>query len=245
MNKRAAVIIDYQNVFMTAHQHFAPNGPASASMVDPGRFARRLIDVRNRNSYTRAELVDVQVFRGLPDPEHNPDGYTRNIEQKNRWERDIVVHLTHRPLQYRVVRRCFSTGGPPGPSSEIVVREKGIDVLCALATVSAAARSDIDLVVIASHDSDLDPAAAAVQQGGWAAVECFRWSGGIGPSSGRLHGTGHLKCTRLDEEDFVSCLDNEFDRTSRLAARRRAERAEAFKDLDDDKNWPQARRAWR
>ena len=108
------------------------------------------------------------------------------------------------------------------------MREKGIDVLCALATMSAAARRDIDLVVIASHDSDLDPAAAAVQQGGWAAVECFRWSGGIGPSSGRLHGTGHLKCTRLDEEDFVSCLDNEFDRTSRLAARRRADRAVSY-----------------
>lgn len=37
-------------------------------------------------------------------------------------------------------------------------KEKGINVLCALALVREASAADVDLVILASHDSDLAPA---------------------------------------------------------------------------------------
>ncbi|HEY4420939.1 MAG TPA: hypothetical protein VGN22_15560 [Pseudonocardia sp.] len=51
--------------------------------------------------------------------------------------------------------------------------EKGIDVLCALAMVREARSPDVDLGILASHDSDLEPAldeAIALQ---YAKVETF------------------------------------------------------------------------
>ena len=58
-----------------------------------------------------------------------------------------MVHVTHRPLKYYFDRN----------SRRIIGRaEKGIDVLCALALVREAQKSD--LVILASQDTDLMPA---------------------------------------------------------------------------------------
>ncbi|WP_142386880.1 hypothetical protein [Mycobacterium hubeiense] len=50
---RAVVVIDYQNVHLTGHAHFRPTQPVHESLIIPGLFARRLIDVRNATSYIR------------------------------------------------------------------------------------------------------------------------------------------------------------------------------------------------
>ncbi len=68
--------------------------------------------------------------------------------------------VVHRPLKYRYER---DAAGRPriGIDGKRIVEskcEKGIDVLCALALVREAQRPDVDLVILASHDSDLEPA---------------------------------------------------------------------------------------
>ncbi|NMH98748.1 NYN domain-containing protein [Pseudonocardia sp. K10HN5] len=54
-------------------------------------------------------------------------------------------------------------------------REKGVDVRCALTFVREARQPDIDLVILASHDSDLDPALDEAAALGMAKVETFCW----------------------------------------------------------------------
>lgn len=205
---RAAVIIDYQNLHYCGHDQFCPAGsPLHHCLIHPGALARRILDVRAANGRGHAELADVQVFRGLPDPEYDLAGYERNITQKRHWQTEPTVHVTHRLLQYRVLRQVYSVGPGHGvPESEIQAHEKGIDVLAAMATVTAAARDDIDLVILASHDSDLDPAVIAVQDSRQAKIEAVQWFGGH-TSHGRLRGNGHLWSTRLSAQDFIACRD--------------------------------------
>lgn len=205
---RTAVIVDYQNMHYCGHDQFCRIGrPLHLCLFDPGLLARRILDVRASAGRGAAELVDVRVFRGLPEPEYDHAGYERNLAQKRQWETDPVVHVTHRALRYRVTRQCYSTGpGTDAPSTEFEAREKGIDVLAALAIVGAAARDDVDLVIVASHDSDLDPAVVAAQQTGGVKVEAVQWFHGR-VSTGRLYGDGRLWCTRLDADDFVDARD--------------------------------------
>lgn len=108
-----------------------------------------------------------------------PNAYARNQAQKAHWERDKRVTVTLRPLKYRYqydgdghAVRDPVTGIkiPSGPPSE-----KGVDVMCALAIVRHALREDVDLVILASLDSDLVPAIDEVLSLGTAKVETFSW----------------------------------------------------------------------
>ena len=54
-------------------------------------------------------------------------------------------------------------------------REKGIDVLCALATAREAQEPDVDVVILASSDSDLSPAIDEVRRLATAKIETFCW----------------------------------------------------------------------
>ena len=54
--------------------------------------------------------------------------------------------MTYRPLKY-----YWEDG-------QRVAREKGVDVLVALAVVRLVQAADYDLVILAAHDSDLEPA---------------------------------------------------------------------------------------
>jgi hypothetical protein len=126
-------------------------------------FSNELIRQRNalmRPGYARAILQDVWVYRGLPSSEYDPHDNARSLAQRYHWERDRRVHVTLRPLRYRLERDA--TGRPlrdvNGNVTITEKREKGVDVLCALAMVREAARPDIDLAILASHDSDLEPA---------------------------------------------------------------------------------------
>jgi hypothetical protein len=54
-------------------------------------------------------------------------------------------------------------------------KEKGIDVLCPLAVVREAADPGVDLVILASHDSDLEPALDEGLRLGSAKLETVNW----------------------------------------------------------------------
>lgn len=88
--------------------------------------------------------------------------------------------------------------------------EKGIDVLCALAVVRETRRPDVDLVVLASHDSDLEPALDEALGLRSAKIETFSWYDPaqrhrirqLRPGAGRS-----IWNTRLGEGEFRNCWD--------------------------------------
>lgn len=102
MTVRMAVVIDYQNVHLTAAQLFLPGRPIEESLIDPFRFAKQLAKARNSDGLHEVEVSRVEVFRGFPIQADDPDGYRRNLEQKSKWEygHHGVVSVTLRPLKY-------------------------------------------------------------------------------------------------------------------------------------------------
>lgn len=91
--------------------------------------------------------------------DHDWEQNRRCLEQATRW-RDAGAEVELRDLKYTFERGAngrpvMDINGKKVPTGRPV--EKGIDVLCALACVREAARSDIDLVILASRDTDLVP----------------------------------------------------------------------------------------
>ena len=102
-----------------------------------------------------AALETVEVYRGLPSSELDAEDNARNLADQERWSRDPRVKVIHRALKYVLLNK---TAQHVNPQRYVSKEEKGIDVLCALAVVRNAAAGNIDLVILASHDSDLEPA---------------------------------------------------------------------------------------
>lgn len=164
MALRTAFVIDYENVHRMARGTFDPGGDLREYLIHPMQFARAAIRERNdrqREGYPFAELSRVLVFRGRPSSEHEPAFYTRNTAQATQWRADGAI-VTLRELKYsyqydshgraltdEMGRRILAPDAKP--------QEKGIDVLCALECVTQAQLDDIDLVVLASRDTDLVP----------------------------------------------------------------------------------------
>jgi len=76
-----------------------------------------------------------------------------------------------RPLKYEYERGADGRPIRDVNGQRIVVgapREKGVDVLCALAAVRAAQDSGIELVILASSDTDLAPALDEIRRLGTA-----------------------------------------------------------------------------
>lgn len=89
-----------------------------------------------------------------------------------------------------------------------VKREKGIDVLCALALVREARADDIDLVILASADTDLTPALDEAVRLRSAKIETVRWFNKDVPSTRGVHRTEHrIWNTRLGEDRFRKSID--------------------------------------
>ncbi|GAA1823368.1 hypothetical protein GCM10009750_02340 [Agromyces salentinus] len=160
-----------------------------------------------------AVLTKVLVYRGLPSVDVDPKAYARNLAQKANWELDPRVNVTLRPLKYRYQRTAdgrkatdarghFMIDGKP--------QEKGVDVLCALALVREASDPNVDLVVLASQDSDLEPALDEACALGSAKVETVSWF-----DHGQWHSreirpaTQKIWNTRLNANAFSACRDVE------------------------------------
>ncbi|ASR34272.1 hypothetical protein BAY61_03875 [Prauserella marina] len=216
MPLRASVIIDYQNLHLTGHGLFDSTrfGPAHEALVDPLHFANQLIQTRNqrqRDGMDHAELRKVLVYRGLPSAKHDQKAYARNQAQKAHWERDprVAVHL--RPLKYDY-ERDENGKKVVGSNGDYIVKsrsEKGVDVLCALALFREALNPAVDVVILASQDTDLEPALDEALALGTAKVETCSWwnparrykSPEIRPSTKRIWNT------RLGQSEFSRCWD--------------------------------------
>ena len=211
---RAVVVIDYQNVHLVGVGLFEPTLAAHESLVHTLRFAEQLIRVRNlrqEEGHATAKLARVLVYRGLPSAVHDPKPYARNLAQKDEWERDPRVAVTLRPLKYRYQRTSDGRKATDANGVAIVTgkQEKGVDVLCALAMVREAQNPGVDLVVLASQDSDLEPAldeaillaTAKIETASWFDSQSPRASREIRPSSRRIWNT------RLGAEVFNAAQD--------------------------------------
>jgi uncharacterized LabA/DUF88 family protein len=174
--------MDYQNIHLTGHGLFASSRDEAKhlALIDPLLYASQVIRVRNtaqKQGYPAATLTGVRVYRGLPSADYDPESYGRNLAQKSHWERDSRVKVTHRPLKYQYVRDSEGRAAQ-GPDGKRIVQgkeEKGVDVLCALALLREATDPAVDLVILASHDSDLEPALDEALRLGSAKVETTSW----------------------------------------------------------------------
>lgn len=181
--QRVAVVIDYQNMHLTARGQFTPEGtPTHESLLHPLRLAEQILIARANakgEGTPPCRVEKVYAFRGLPSNKHDPMGYRRSLAQRAEWTRDNRVEVTYRPLRYQEVH------GVRTP------QEKGVDVLVALTFVELVATAQYDLVIMAAHDTDQEPAlemalktdAAAmgkvtVETAGW--WQCKRISPGNG-----------------------------------------------------------------
>lgn len=210
---RTAIVIDYQNLHMTAADLFSPGKPKHKSLLNPMHFANQLIVRRNQlqlDPTLMATLAKVIVYRGLPSQIHDPKPYARNLAQKAKWEQDSRVSITLRPMKYKFDwasdgKKVTDSRGVPVPTGK---EEKGVDVLCALAVVREARASGVDLVILASQDTDLEPALDEAIALGGARIEtvCWHlplkyWSKEIRPRGVRIWNT------RMQEENFRASLD--------------------------------------
>lgn len=159
---RTAVVIDYQNVHLTARDVFDRDGAAHRSLIHPMNFAKQAVAARNavqRDDLPHAELSRVLVYRGLPHADHDWEQNRRCLDQATAWRKaGAIVEL--RDLKYNYQRGADGRAVLDVNGNKMPVgrpKEKGIDVLCALACVREAGNPEIDLVILASRDTDLVP----------------------------------------------------------------------------------------
>lgn len=152
---RVAVFIDWQNVYKAAREAFGyatfgdATWPNEFGNFSPYQLARVLAGGRGRGP--SAQLLRVEVHRGLPSSSRDPIGFAANRRQSEAWMRENreVVIPRLRPLRYPATE-----GAPPV--------EKGVDVNLALGAVEAVITNRADVAVLFSHDSDLLPAVETI-----------------------------------------------------------------------------------
>lgn len=208
----ATIIIDYQNVHLIGLNLFKPLLEKNGHYLDPYLFATRLIDKRNSNQKEKelaAFASKILVFRGLPSPTYDSRSYSRNLNQATAWQSSNRVTVIHRPLKY-IFQKDSNGKFELNRRDERIIkskREKGIDVLCALALVREARTSG--LVILASQDSDLVPALDEALSLNAARIETFSWySKGNRRSLELRPDSQRIWNTRLNENDFLECIDN-------------------------------------
>ncbi|MGO4533360.1 hypothetical protein [Leifsonia sp. 2MCAF36] len=219
------MVIDYQNVHMTAHDVFDPRGELHASLIHPIQFAQRAIVERNerqRQGMEHAVLSRTIVFRGRHNVDHHWEQHRRCNDQAAQWQKDgAIVELRDLKYTYQLGANrepILDINGKKVPNGR--PKEKGIDVLCALALVREAARPDVDVVILASRDTDLVPALDEVHdfRGAdpttYAKVETVAWfnrrfreEGSV--SGGALQPTSPRRIwnTNLDRSCFEASID--------------------------------------
>ncbi|MFT4123035.1 MAG: hypothetical protein QM635_04285 [Microbacteriaceae bacterium] len=99
------------------------------------------------------------VFRGLHHVDHDWEQNRRAQDQATQWRADGAI------AEFRELKYSYRFGADGQPTLDINgkkvpigrQKEKGIDVLCAIAALREAEKPDVDLVVLATRDTDLVP----------------------------------------------------------------------------------------
>ena len=196
---------------MTGWKLHAKNLPRHQHYIDPISFAEALAVERNSrmtSTFSPISIRSVLVYRGIPSNIYEPKQYSRNLAQASYWQRDKRVLVNHRSLKYEFERDrdgslIYDKKGGKIPISK---KEKGIDVLCALALVREIGKTDV--VILASQDSDLIPAIEEAQRLELGKVETCSWylKGDFGSREIRSE-KFKVWNTRLGENIFQKSLD--------------------------------------
>lgn len=188
MTETVAVFLDFQNVHLTGHGLFGAGCEPYRCVPDPVRLADLIAGRRRRSSIAGA----IQVYRGQPNPQHQPTPAAANNAQAAHWTRDRRVRVIRRQLNYR-----------DWPSRPPV--EKGIDVAIAVDLMHAAFRRQYDALVLFSGDTDLLPALETIVQLRIAHVEVACWQAA---KPLRFPGTNLPFCHFLSEDDWDATIDD-------------------------------------
>ena len=202
------MFIDYQNAYMGARQAFGYErwDHYTHGQVYPRRVGILVTD-RGRKVDPERRLEAVHVFRGQPSSRWNPTAQGACDRQVQVWRRQHAVEAHTRPLKYRKV------GTLPNGEPELDVREKGIDVLLALTMVEGAINDAYDVAVLFSADTDLLPAAEAVQRLG-KRCEFAAWKPTVpGRYPNKLSLGRGSWCHYLDRSDYDGFLADTTDYT--------------------------------
>lgn len=168
------------------------NAPHWHGQIDPLELGELLVA---RSPFSR-QLVEVRVYRGIPDSSKDPKGYGASQRQIAQWFNSGKVKVITRTLRY--------PHGWPTDKPE----EKGIDVSLAVDFVLRAARGEYEVGIMMSTDTDLKPALEAVSQLRSARAEVAAWSSPQSYSR-RLSIKGErLWCHWLAETDYLGVQDN-------------------------------------
>ncbi len=163
---RVAVFIDRANMYYRARAAFGLEGDdLRAGNCCPVKLAREVARGNGR-APDGVDLAFIEVHTGLHSERMNPDSRTVALSLFSRWEERAeaereCLRVVARPLDYKKVRRGA---------------EKGVDVALAVSAFKCVALKECDVAIIASHDTDMQPAVDAIAETfGEGAVETASW----------------------------------------------------------------------
>lgn len=187
----AHLFIDYQNVHFTAWECFSSYGtPVYECLIDPGKFADRVLEQRAARNFEEVELSEIHVFRGWPSRRHEGAQHARVQKQASNWTRDRRVNMHLRTLQY------------PRDWPDEPAKEKGVDVELAIEVVRAAIQGTADVLIVATRDTDIVPALDLVSTSTAARIELATWEG-----QSELKVASRPKVVRLGKSEFNRSRD--------------------------------------
>lgn len=220
---KTAVVIDYQNIQTRGAWLFAcePSNEQKGKFVNPVKFAETAINVRNasRRGAGVLELVKICVFRGLPNADADPDENRINQSQKSHWEKfsPVPIEISYRNLSYKWNpldrnrnRTLNSLDHLRFPGKSYSGREeKGIDVMCAISVLKQLQDPLVGAVMLASVDSDLEPALEeGLQSRPMKMLETVSWYSPDRPGGrNRIGQNLGLWNTRLESVNYHQVLD--------------------------------------
>lgn len=192
---RVVVFIDYQNVYRGARECFGlDNDPHTQGQVSPLGLAQLI----TASGLSDRALHQVRVYRGIPDSKRDPKGYGAARRQTSSWATHPLVEVITRPLRYPF-------DYPASPAEE-----KGIDVSLAVDFVVMGVRSEYEVGVLMSTDTDLKPALEALADlagDPFPRAEVAAWAGEHARRRRLAVKQRNIWCHWLNEQHFRSVAD--------------------------------------
>jgi uncharacterized LabA/DUF88 family protein len=188
MAQRVAILLDYQNVHLVGHHHYGRDRRLIQCVPNPVRLAGLIASRSHRPS----EAAGIRVYRGRPNPDHQPLLAATNDAQSDEWSKDSRVQVIRRQLNYR--------GWPDQPP-----QEKGIDVAIEVDLMRLAFQREYEALVLFSSDSDLLPALETIVELRLGRVEVACWKKA---KRLRLPGAVLPYCHFLDRADWEAVVED-------------------------------------
>lgn len=187
---RAVVFFDYQNMYHSARDaflwnseggHFGNFRPYSAGLMLANRLG--------------CQLCEARIYTGVHIPSRNAKQHGAMLRRMSCWllAQPSKVDVFPRPLAYR------------GKGAV----EKGVDVWLAIDMVRLALEDAYDVAVLASADTDLEPAARFVLDHTEKRVVCVGYEGLEGSDAPKPLDLGHARSGRfyIRKDDFQRVAD--------------------------------------